>query len=92
LHRTAKNRLMIPDVLSELELHAYVDGLLDGPSCRRVERYLAQWPQEAARVAAYRGQNRILKELFGPNVQGTEICLDTEFRNQDIVRGSTTAK
>ena len=42
---------------SENELHAYVDDRLEGDARRAVEAYLAQAPEDAARVAAYREQN-----------------------------------
>lgn len=53
-------------VVTEAEVHAYVDGTL--PEARRaeVEQYLAEHPEEAERVAAYRQQNEALRALFDP--------------------------
>ena len=48
------------------ELHAYVDGRL-GPEARaRVEARLAQHPEDAAAVHAYRLQNSELRRAFAP--------------------------
>ena len=52
--------------LSDNELHAYVDDCLDADSRRAVEAYLAQAPEDAARVAAYREQNAALRAAFDP--------------------------
>lgn len=49
--------------ISERDLHAYVDGLLDEERCAAVEAYLTERPAEAARVADYRRQNRLLRRL-----------------------------
>jgi anti-sigma factor RsiW len=52
--------------LSDNELHAYVDDLLDAESRRAVEAHLAQAPEDAARVAAYREHNAALHAAFDP--------------------------
>ena len=49
--------------ISERDLHAYVDGLLDEGRSAAVEAYLIERPAEAARVEDYRRQNRILRKL-----------------------------
>ena len=54
---------------SENELHAYVDDRLEGDARRAVEAYLAQAPEDAARVAAYREQNAALRTLFDPVIE-----------------------
>jgi anti-sigma factor RsiW len=51
---------------SDNELHAYVDDHLDAESRRVVEAHLAQAPEDAARVAAYREQNAALHAAFDP--------------------------
>lgn len=55
---------MSPVPVTEAELHAYVDGAL--PSARRsqVEAYLAEHPEDAARVGAYRDQMVVLHREY----------------------------
>ncbi len=43
-------------VVSEEELHAYVDGQIAGGECAVIERWLASHPEDAARVAAWRAR------------------------------------
>lgn len=52
---------MIP---SEQDLHAWMDGEADDATARRVERYLAEHPQEAARVAAWRRDAQQLRQAM----------------------------
>lgn len=51
---------MNDDTPLELELHGYVDGLLDSDSMARVERYLRANPEEAAKVRDYLEQKHEL--------------------------------
>jgi len=53
------------DIVNEDELQAYVDGALDPERRATVEAYLAERPEEAERVAAYRSQNRLLRAVYG---------------------------
>ena len=55
------------DSVSELDLLAYADGLLDHDPGRkaRVEAYLRSAPEAAERVDAYRAQTRALREAYG---------------------------
>lgn len=52
--------------VSEMDLHAYVDGQLPADRAAEVAQYLAQQDEDAQRVAAYRRQNEALKEAFDP--------------------------
>jgi anti-sigma factor RsiW len=53
---------MIP---SEQDIHAYVDGRLDGERRNTVERYLAQNPDRAAEVQAWQRDAQRLRAVFG---------------------------
>ncbi|HBA38761.1 MAG TPA: hypothetical protein DCZ05_03195 [Deltaproteobacteria bacterium] len=50
--------------VSELDLHAYVDGRLSEKRRAEVEAYLTASAQESERVRAYQEQNEILHTLF----------------------------
>jgi len=50
--------------VSELDLHAYVDGRLSEERRAEVEAYLTASAQESERVRAYQEQNEILRALF----------------------------
>lgn len=52
--------------INESELQAYVDGQLDPLRLAEVEAWLADHPDAAERVAAYRQQNAALHALFDP--------------------------
>jgi anti-sigma factor RsiW len=57
---------MTMHAVNEEKLHAYVDDALDADERRAVEAYLAEHPDEAARVRAYIAQNQALHRLFDP--------------------------
>lgn len=59
---------MMKPVVTEDELHAYVEGVLPAGRAAEVEAYLAGRPDEAARVAAYREQIVALHREFDPIV------------------------
>jgi anti-sigma factor RsiW len=59
---------MTKPVVTEEELHAYVEGVLPAGRTAEVEAYLAGRPDEAARVAAYREQIVALHREFDPIV------------------------
>ena len=50
--------------ITEADLHAHVDGVLPPPRAAEVDAYLAERPEEAARVAAYREQLVALRREF----------------------------
>lgn len=52
--------------VSEMDLHAFVDGQLDDARRQAVAAHLAENPEAAARVAAYRAQKAALKAAFDP--------------------------
>lgn len=53
-------------IVTEADLHAYVDGQLTLERQREIEAYLETRPDEALRVDAYREQKRALHALFDP--------------------------
>jgi anti-sigma factor RsiW len=55
-----------PGMITETDLHAYVDGELDAGQHRAVEAWLATHPEDAARVADYQRINNGLRELMEP--------------------------
>jgi anti-sigma factor RsiW len=55
-----------PDSIDRDDLHAYVDGRLAPEAQTRVEARLAQHPEDAAAVHAYRLQNSELCAAFAP--------------------------
>src|SRR5687767_4222101 len=46
------------------ELHAYVDGVLDGDRKAAVEAWLVSHPDDAARVAEWRAQGQALRARY----------------------------
>ncbi len=57
---------MKPDLMTEDDLHAYVDNALTPAQRDRVEAHLAANPADAARVRAWAAQKQDLKALFAP--------------------------
>jgi anti-sigma factor RsiW len=55
---------MNPTPVTEADLHAYVDAVLPPARAAAVEAYLAEHPQEAARVASFREQMLSLRREF----------------------------
>lgn len=53
-----------PNPIDDTTLNAYVDGQIDEDGRRAVEAWLAEHPEDAARVQAYRTQNAGLHERF----------------------------
>ncbi|WP_308410529.1 anti-sigma factor family protein [Janthinobacterium sp. ROICE36] len=52
--------------ISEAQLHALADDVLPEEQRAAIDAYLRAHPQDAARVAAWREQNRQLRALFDP--------------------------
>lgn len=52
--------------VTDAELHAHVDGVLSPARTAEVEAYLAEHPEDAARVAAYREQLVVLHREYDP--------------------------
>jgi anti-sigma factor RsiW len=57
---------MSRQVVTEADLHAYVDGVLPAGRATEVDGYLADHPEDAVRLAAYREQNAALHREFDP--------------------------
>jgi anti-sigma factor RsiW len=57
---------MTRPIITEADLHAYLDGVLPAARIAEVEAYLAERPEEAARLAAYREQIVALHREFDP--------------------------
>ncbi len=55
-----------PKKVSKAELHAFVDNQLEPARRREVEKYLAESPDAAARVADYESQRQALRTMFNP--------------------------
>lgn len=53
-----------PDNITQNDLHAFADGRLTPPEGTRIEAWLAEHPDDAAAVHAYRLQNTRLHEKF----------------------------
>lgn len=58
------NSRAVPSPIGEDDLHAQADGRLAGPRRIEVETWLADHPQEAAQVAAWRTQNTLLHRAY----------------------------
>jgi anti-sigma factor RsiW len=54
--------------ITEIDLHAYADGLLDGDPRRKraVAAFLCAHPDAAQRVESYAAQNREIQRLYAP--------------------------
>lgn len=52
--------------IAEDDLQAYVDGQLAAARAAEVEAYLAEHPEDAARIAAYKSQNAALHAVYDP--------------------------
>jgi anti-sigma factor RsiW len=57
---------MIRLPVTEADLHAYVDGILPAERAAEIEAYLAEHPEDAARVSSYCEQTGALHRAFDP--------------------------
>lgn len=57
---------MIRLPITEADLHAYVDGILPAERAAEIEAYLAEHPEDSARVASYCEQTASLHRVFDP--------------------------
>jgi anti-sigma factor RsiW len=57
---------MIRLPVTEADLHAYVDGVLPAESAAQIEAYLAEHPEDAARIASYCEQTAAMHRAFDP--------------------------
>ncbi|MDN2695438.1 anti-sigma factor [Janthinobacterium sp. SUN073] len=62
---------MTTQAISEAQLHALADGILPEELRAAVDAHLRAHPQDAARVDAWREQNRQLRALFDPVLDET---------------------
>lgn len=69
--------------VTEADLHAYVDAVLSPARAAEVEAYLAQHPEDGARVAAYREQIQALHHDFNAVL---EEPVPDRFRNAGRAR------
>lgn len=78
-----------PDSIDRDDLHAYVDGRLAPEAQTRVEARLAQHPEDAATVHAYRLQNSELCAAFAPVL---EESVPPELQSAVMAGGITRAE
>ena len=55
-------------VISEEELHAYVDGAAEPARRLDIALFLARHPHDAARIESFRAQNAAIHALFDPDL------------------------
>jgi anti-sigma factor RsiW len=53
-------------IISDEELHAYIDGALEADRARAVEQALAKNPELAERVASFQADKAMFKAVYGP--------------------------
>ena len=62
---------MTTQAISEAQLHALADGVLPEEERAAIDAHLRAHPEDAARVDAWRAQNRQLRALFDPVLEET---------------------
>jgi anti-sigma factor RsiW len=70
--------------VTEGELHVYVDGALPADRREAVEQWLANHPEDAARVAAWRAQAEVIRARYGGVISEpvpARLSLDRIMRN-----------
>jgi len=58
-----------PRIISDEDLHAYIDGALDEARALEVEKLLAENPSLAERAALFQADKALLKSLYAPLVE-----------------------
>ena len=58
-----------PAKISDLDLHAYIDGELNADQARTIEEAVARSPALAVRLAGYRADKEMLKRMYAPLAQ-----------------------
>ncbi|TCR83563.1 anti-sigma factor [Rhizobium sp. BK376] len=74
--------------VTEADLHAFADGLLPPGENARLEAWLSDNPEEAAKVAGWKAQNAEIKMLFAPyaRTKDSDRLLVTSQRREDRSR------
>ncbi|MEZ2127124.1 MULTISPECIES: anti-sigma factor [unclassified Sinorhizobium] len=82
----------IPTV-SEADLHAYADGLLSEPDRARVEAWLRDNPDDAARIAEWQTQNESIRTLFAgyETSKASDILLFDDGKGREAIWKSRLA-
>ena len=70
--------------VTEAELHAFADGLLQPEKQTQLEAWLAENPEDAATVAAWQAQNDGIKALFAPYAISKEGDPDLIAKGKEI--------
>jgi anti-sigma factor RsiW len=86
-------------LITEADLHAFVDGWLVPLRREGVKAHLACHPEDALRVEAYRAQNQAFQTLYGatspiddnPEIAALTFALERALRRRDAVRRAMRA-
>lgn len=78
--------------VTEADLHAFADGLLPLEKQAELEAWLAENPQDAATVAAWRAQSDGIRALFAPYAISRESDPDLIARNREPLPKEKTAR
>ncbi|NLS04781.1 anti-sigma factor [Rhizobium sp. P32RR-XVIII] len=73
----------------EAELHAYADGQLPDSDRARIEAWLQDHPEDAAKIAAWQAQNAEIRSMFAPYERSKEsdiLLIDRENAPSDRLK------